>query len=131
MSARRKLICLRVLSDLHREIEPETTADGIRDDIPCDVVVLAGDIAAGIDGIEWAAGTFNRSVVYCWATMNTTAIASTRCSHARTHAERTHYVFTCSSVTRSPSMAYVFSVVPSGWGWIPGGVAGSDDLIEV
>ena len=51
---------VHILSDLHLEFEdfapPATDAD---------VVVLAGDIGGGTDGIEWAAGQFpDRPVVY-------------------------------------------------------------------
>ncbi|TFW72352.1 hypothetical protein C3Y98_04400 [Methylotenera oryzisoli] len=40
---------LRILSDLHLERNPFTYADQGED-----VLILAGDIANGIDGIEWA-----------------------------------------------------------------------------
>ena len=51
---------IHVLSDLHTEFAafapPRTEAD---------VIVLAGDIGVGAEGIEWAAGTFpDRPVVY-------------------------------------------------------------------
>lgn len=51
---------LHILSDLHLEFAgftpPETDAD---------VIVLAGDIGVGVQGIEWAARTFrDRQVVY-------------------------------------------------------------------
>lgn len=55
---------IRVLSDLHLEMYYEPDDAGIRDDIDCDVVVLAGDIAKGTRGIEWAAETFRAPVVY-------------------------------------------------------------------
>lgn len=50
---------IRVLSDLHLEVRafdpPKVAAD---------VVVLAGDIANGIEGIEWARRTFDSPVLY-------------------------------------------------------------------
>ncbi|MES1949752.1 hypothetical protein S4A8_02803 [Salinisphaera sp. S4-8] len=56
---------IRVLSDLHLECLDNPTDAGIVDDIECDVVVLAGDIANGVDGLEWAADTFaSRQIVY-------------------------------------------------------------------
>ena len=50
---------LRVLSDLHLEFFDDPADAGIRDDVDCDVVVLAGDIANGMDGLEWAVDTFS------------------------------------------------------------------------
>ena len=51
---------LQILSDLHLEyrrhlVIPHTDAD---------VVILAGDIDVGTDGIRWAARTFSQEVVY-------------------------------------------------------------------
>ncbi|MGO4306760.1 metallophosphoesterase [Cupriavidus sp. RAF12] len=51
---------LRVLSDIHLEHDtPETVPD-----CAADLVILAGDIANGRDGIDWAARTFDAPVVY-------------------------------------------------------------------
>ena len=56
---------IRVLSDLHLEFFDDPADAGIHDDVDCDVVVLAGDIANGIDGLEWAADTFmSRQIIY-------------------------------------------------------------------
>ena len=56
---------LRVLSDLHLEFFDDPADAGIRDDVDCDVVVLAGDIANGMDGLEWAVDTFSsRQIIY-------------------------------------------------------------------
>ena len=56
---------LRVLSDLHLETFNYPADVAIRDDVDCDVVVLAGDIAQGMDGLEWAADTFiSRQILY-------------------------------------------------------------------
>jgi Calcineurin-like phosphoesterase. len=55
---------LRILSDLHLECFAEPEDCGIRDDIGCDAVVLAGDIHNGTIGIEWAARTFSEPVIY-------------------------------------------------------------------
>jgi len=50
---------LRILSDLHLEIWPfELPA------AEADVVVLAGDIANGAEGIEWARRAFDAPVIY-------------------------------------------------------------------
>jgi predicted phosphodiesterase len=50
---------LRILSDIHLEIWPvELPA------VEADVVILAGDIANGTDGIEWARKTFPGPVLY-------------------------------------------------------------------
>jgi len=53
------LMKVQVLSDLHLECSsyapPETTAD---------IIILAGDIAEGIDGIEWAKQAFDIPVMY-------------------------------------------------------------------
>jgi|GEM_PF-4421538 len=43
---------LRVLSDLHLESFDHPADVAIHDDVDCDVVVLAGDIAQGMDGLE-------------------------------------------------------------------------------
>lgn len=51
---------LRVLSDIHLEHHtPDTVPD-----CAADVVILAGDIANGRDGIDWAASTFDVPVLY-------------------------------------------------------------------
>ena len=51
---------IRILSDLHIEHHmPASVPDGA-----ADLVVLAGDIANGRDGIDWAARTFTVPVVY-------------------------------------------------------------------
>jgi predicted phosphodiesterase len=50
---------IRVLSDLHLEVEPFAPAD-----VPADVVVLAGDIDNGAAGVEWAERTFRVPVIY-------------------------------------------------------------------
>lgn len=50
---------LRVLSDLHLEIWPVELPRA-----DADIVVLAGDIANGTDGIEWALRTFDVPVIY-------------------------------------------------------------------
>ena len=50
---------IRVLSDLHLEHAPWSAPAADQD-----VVVLAGDIARGVTGIEWASQTFNCPVVY-------------------------------------------------------------------
>ena len=50
---------LRILSDLHLEIRPiELPA------VEADVVILAGDIANGAQGIEWARRVFDVPVIY-------------------------------------------------------------------
>ncbi len=50
---------IRVLSDLHLEIWPfELPA------AEADAVILAGDIANGADGIQWACGSFAVPVIY-------------------------------------------------------------------
>ncbi|MES1952914.1 hypothetical protein S4A8_18743 [Salinisphaera sp. S4-8] len=59
-----KTVKLRVLSDLHLECFAEPEDSGIRDDVECDAVVLAGDIHNGTVGIEWAARTFRVPVIY-------------------------------------------------------------------
>ncbi len=51
---------LRVLSDIHLEHHtPDTVPD-----CDADVVILAGDIANGRDGIDWAARVFDVPVLY-------------------------------------------------------------------
>jgi predicted phosphodiesterase len=50
---------VHILSDLHLETRPCQPAS-----IEADVVVLAGDIANGTDGIEWAKKNFRCPVVY-------------------------------------------------------------------
>lgn len=55
---------LRILSDLHLEAYDHPDDIGLNDDTPCDVVVLAGDIHTGTRGIEWAAETFQRPILY-------------------------------------------------------------------
>ncbi|WP_432259410.1 metallophosphoesterase [Cupriavidus sp. TMH.W2] len=51
---------LRILSDLHIEHNlPQSVPD-----CDADLVVLAGDIANGRDGIDWAARTFSQPVIY-------------------------------------------------------------------
>ena len=63
---------IRVFSDLHLEFEPESlTPDaegpllrfGELSEVPADVVVLAGDIALGADGVAWAKVMFPMPVV--------------------------------------------------------------------
>src|SRR5262249_47194306 len=50
---------IRVYSDLHLEREPFAPPDH-----DADLIVLAGDIANGARGIEWAHATFTRPVLY-------------------------------------------------------------------
>lgn len=50
---------IRIYSDLHLEREPFSPQGG-----DADLVVLAGDIANGAAGIEWARGTFTAPVLY-------------------------------------------------------------------
>lgn len=51
---------IRVLSDLHLEHHMPPSIPRV----PADLVILAGDIANGRDGIDWAARTFDCPVVY-------------------------------------------------------------------
>ncbi|WP_353218986.1 metallophosphoesterase [Salinisphaera sp. S4-8] len=53
-----------MLSDLHLEFYDVPERAGIRDDVDCDLLVLAGDIHVGTRGIDWAAHTFERPVLY-------------------------------------------------------------------
>lgn len=55
---------IRLLSDLHLEFYGTPERTGIKDDVACDVVVLAGDIDNGEAGIDWAGRTFDRPVIY-------------------------------------------------------------------
>lgn len=57
---RRATMRIRILSDLHLEVGPAA----IRDDVDCDVVVLAGDIDSGTNGLYWAREEFDRPVIY-------------------------------------------------------------------
>lgn len=50
---------IRILSDLHLEARPFAPPSA-----PADVVILAGDIANGCAGIEWARRTFDVPVLY-------------------------------------------------------------------
>jgi predicted phosphodiesterase len=50
---------LRILSDLHLEFQDWTPPPA-----DCDLVVLAGDIATGDAGMQWAERTFSTPVVY-------------------------------------------------------------------
>lgn len=50
---------VRLLSDLHLEFEMLPIPQGGED-----VIILAGDIAQGTDGIRWAAKTFSMPVIY-------------------------------------------------------------------
>jgi predicted phosphodiesterase len=50
---------LRILSDLHLEIWPIDLAPA-----KADVVILAGDIANGAEGMEWARRSFDAPVLY-------------------------------------------------------------------
>jgi 3',5'-cyclic AMP phosphodiesterase CpdA len=50
---------LRVLSDLHLELWPIDLAPA-----EADVVILAGDIANGAEGIDWASRNFDAPVLY-------------------------------------------------------------------
>ena len=50
-------------SDLH--IEFEDNRETLRfEGLDADLTILAGDIGAGIGGIEWAAKAFNMPVIY-------------------------------------------------------------------
>lgn len=51
---------LRILSDIHLEHNTPDAVPGC----DADVVILAGDIANGRDGIDWAARTFDVPVLY-------------------------------------------------------------------
>lgn len=55
---------IRVLSDLHLEFYNAPEESGIMDDVACDVVVLAGDIHVGLNGMQWAAETFDKPIIY-------------------------------------------------------------------
>lgn len=59
MVCKLKEMRIRILSDLHLEF-------GNFEALPCDadVVVLAGDIAEGTSGIEWAKASFSSPVIY-------------------------------------------------------------------
>src|SRR5581483_4637504 len=50
---------LLVLSDVHLEVEPFDPPP-----VQADLVVLAGDIANGTDGVEWAERSFRVPVIY-------------------------------------------------------------------
>ena len=52
------LMKIRVLSDLHLEFQSWTPPS-----VPADVVVLAGDIASGADGIHWGREHFPESEI--------------------------------------------------------------------
>lgn len=62
---------LQILSDLHLELGGGTPDDVARrrglgpPDVGADAIVLAGDIAGGVDGVRWAAATWpDRPVLY-------------------------------------------------------------------
>lgn len=55
---------IRILSDLHLEFYRRPEKAQIRDDVDCDVVVLAGDIHTSTTGIAWAGRTFKRPTIY-------------------------------------------------------------------
>ncbi|MGN8160833.1 metallophosphoesterase [Salinisphaera sp. RV14] len=55
---------LRILSDLHLEFYRRPEKSRIRDDVDCDVVIMAGDIHTSTTGIAWAAREFTKPVVY-------------------------------------------------------------------
>lgn len=50
---------IRIYSDLHLEHRPFAPPP-----VPADLVVLAGDIANGAEGIDWARRTFREPVIY-------------------------------------------------------------------
>src|SRR3989304_8430945 len=54
-----RLVRLRILSDLHLEIWPIELPPA-----DADLVILAGDIANGAEGIEWARGAFDVPGIY-------------------------------------------------------------------
>ena len=54
---------IHVLSDLHLEF-----ADFELPEVEADVVVLAGDIAQGVNGIRWAMDAFKAPVFYVLGT---------------------------------------------------------------
>src|SRR3989304_7791803 len=54
-----RLVRLRILSDLHLEIWPFELPP-----VDADLVVLAGDIANGAEGIEWARRAFDVPGIY-------------------------------------------------------------------
>lgn len=49
---------IRVLSDLHREFDPVPLPE-----VAADVVVLAGDIDRGVEGVTWARRMFPETLV--------------------------------------------------------------------
>jgi len=55
---------IRILSDLHFEFDRRREMASIRDDVECDLVVLAGDIDNSTEGIAWAGRTFTRPTLY-------------------------------------------------------------------
>jgi hypothetical protein len=61
---------LRVLSDLHLEFQ-----DWRPPQVPADVIVLAGDIHAGIEGILWGRKHFPEM---CQVTTSSTAVTCRR-----------------------------------------------------
>ena len=54
---------VRMLSDLHLDLLWEEGSDYVPSSVDCDVVVLAGDIAYGRSGIEWAQNRFSSQLV--------------------------------------------------------------------
>jgi len=67
LDQRKALMKILILSDLHTEYQDfdPVFPDGLRIDAEADVVVLAGDIGSGTEGIEWAARTFPlKPIVY-------------------------------------------------------------------
>lgn len=106
-------------SGLHSEFYDMPERVGIRDDVDCDVAVVADDIHVETRGIDWAAHTFERPCFMYSATTSSTGKTTPR--WYTLHVKPPPRIRTCcsSKTMRSPPRTFCFWARHCGRAWNP------------